>query len=232
MSKTRKQKVTNLDSLLPDTCKSRREFTVNFEAKSKAQQRVVELWPKSRIIFLLGPAGTGKSHVSLALAIKDALQAKDGKIMLTRPMITVGENIGYLPGNVEEKVMPWLLPFHDVLGQMSFSRWEEFTKVVEVETVPLGMMRGRTIRNGTLICDEFQNASYEQIKCVLTRIGAGAKIIISGDPYQSDCYDVEDSPMMEIARKLYKLDTVSVVQFDGVKDQLRDPLISDILARI
>lgn len=233
MSKQQKKvKAVDLDSFSVDSpSKKKSGLEVVFEPRNKAQQAAVELWKRSRILFLLGPAGTGKSAVSMALALKNALAAENGrgKIMLTRPMVTVGEPLGFLPGDVNEKTLPWLLPFADVLSPMTFTKFEELNKHIDVEVVPIGMLRGRTIRDGTLICSEMQNASYEQLKCALTRIGPNSRIIVEGDPYQSDCYDTIDSPLLDIARKLHKLDTVSYVKFDAKTDQLRDPLISDML---
>lgn len=150
--------------------------------------------------------------------------------MLTRPMVTVAEPIGYLPGTVDEKTQPWLLPFHDVLGQITFSKWEEVQQAVEIEAVPVGMLRGRTIRDGVLVADEFQNATREQIICTLTRIGPGGRLIICGDPQQSDLFSASESPLVDIADRLDHLDCVATVHFDSVRDQLRDPLVSEILA--
>lgn len=228
----KKARVTDLDFISTEpSVKKGSTLQVFFEPKNAAQKQAVELWHRSRVLFLLGAAGTGKSACAMALALQEALAQEKGKgkVALTRPMITVDEPLGFLPGDVNEKTLPWILPFHDVLGQMTFTKFEELNKFVEVELIPLGMLRGRTIRDGTLICSEMQNASYSQIKCALTRIGPNSRIIIEGDPYQSDCYDVEESPLIEIARKLHKLDTVSYVKFDAKKDQLRDPLVSDML---
>lgn len=226
----KKQKSSSLESLSENVSRGPLMAVVN--PKTPGQRRVVDLWHRSRVLFLIGGAGTGKTHISLALALSDALKksAKErGKIMLTRPMITVEEPIGYLPGTVDEKVLPWLMPFHDVLGQITFTRWEELQQSVDVESVPLGMLRGRTIRDGVLICDEMQNSSYAQIKCVLTRIGFGSKIVLCGDTDQSDLFNADESPLMDVANRLEHLDTVSVVYFDPKIDQVRDPLVSDIL---
>lgn len=231
----KKQRVTTLTDLTPDNSKRTNGLELNVEAKNQGQQEVVDLWGRSRILFLIGPAGVGKTHIAMALALRDALKVSKakgptrGKVMLSRPMVTVEEEIGLLPGDVNEKTAPWLLPFHDVLAQISFTKFEDLNKELDVEMVPVGMMRGRTITNGTLILDEAQNCSYEQLKCVLTRIGKNAKIVLCGDPDQSDKFDYKDSPLNQIADKLQNLDTVAVIDFDRIEDQLRDPIISDIL---
>jgi phosphate starvation-inducible PhoH-like protein len=231
----KKQRVTTLNELVPETSRRSAGLEINVEPKNDGQREVFDLWSRSRILFLIGPAGVGKTHIAMALALRDALKVSRskgtdrGKVMLSRPMVTIDEDIGHLPGDVNEKTAPWLLPFHDVLTQISFNKFDELSKEVDLEMVPIGMMRGRTILNGTLIVDEAQNASYEQLKCVLTRIGRNSKIVICGDPDQSDKYDYKNCPLNIIADRLTDLDTVSVVDFDGVEDQLRDPIISNIL---
>jgi phosphate starvation-inducible PhoH-like protein len=232
MSSKKKSRATNLDDLSIEPRTRTSSLDLHFEPKNEAQKLAMELWSSCRILFLLGEAGTGKSAVSFALALQEAVKVKSkntkGKVMLCRPMVTVGEPLGFLPGDVNEKVMPWLLPFHDVLSQMTFTKFDELGKYVDIEPVPLGLLRGRTIRDGTLICSEMQNATYAQIKCALTRLGPNSRIIIEGDTDQSDCFDREESPLQEIANRLSKLDSVGVVNF-LVEDQLRCPLISDIL---
>lgn len=230
MPPAKKQKTSSSESS-PEHA-TRVPLMVTLDPKSPGQKQVVDLWPRSRILFLTGAAGTGKTHISLALALSDALsrRSKDrGRILLTRPMVTVSENLGFLPGTVDEKVQPWLLPFHDVLGQITFTKWEQLQQSVEVEAVPIGMLRGRTIRNGVLICDEMQNSSYDQIVCALTRIGPNSRIIFCGDPDQSDLYSPAESPLMKVADRLKHLDVVATVHFDARRDQLRDPLVAEIL---
>jgi phosphate starvation-inducible PhoH-like protein len=214
------------------------ELQVTFRPKTPNQQAVIDLWPRSRILFLLGEAGCGKTHVALAMALTECLRRKDEKgsrrpkIMLTRPMVAVGESIGYLPGDVDEKVGPWLLPFHDVLGGMTFTSWDDLQKDVDIEQVPVGLLRGRTISNGVLIADESQNLSYAQLVCLLTRIGYGGRIVICADPTQSELFTSPKLvPVVQVAKKLADLDTVSVVQFTRA-DIVRDPLVAEILDRL
>ena len=107
------------------------------------------------------------------------------RLMLTRPMVGCDEDLGFLPGNVEEKTLPWLLPFKDVLADLTFDSWERMQEAVDVEFIPTGMLRGRTVSHGILIADELQNATASQIKCILTRIGRGGRIIALADPDQS-----------------------------------------------
>lgn len=229
--KTKLQLVETDDDIDSGGGCSKNDFSVVFTPRNESQQRVVELWPRSRIMFLVGTSGGGKSHCALSMALLELLRynPKDKpKLLLSRPLVTVTEKLGFLPGSVDEKLEPWFGAFHDVFGQMSFNKWEELQKTLTVESVALGLLRGRTIRSGVLIVDEAQNITPEQLKCVLTRIGENGRIILTGDPEQSDLYKAYDSPLMDAANKLQHLDTVSVVKFTE-KDQVRDPLINEIL---
>jgi len=212
--------------------KSEGDLDFIYKPKSKSQKEAEELWRRSRLLFMLGPAGTGKSLAALAMAVRDALtnlKKENGpkqKLWLARPAVFCGDNLGYLPGDLTEKVGAWMSHFQDCFESLSTSNWQVLEKVIKVELVSVGLIRGRTIRNGTLICDEMQNASFDQLKAIVTRLGENSRICICGDPDQSDKYDPADCPLSEVARKLSHLDTVSVINF---KEQLRDPLISDIL---
>lgn len=207
-----------------------------FKPLTKTQTDAKELWKRSRIMFMLGAAGTGKTLCSLALALQEIFKMKrDGiekpKLMLCRPTVTCGEELGYIPGDLDEKLAPWLAPFQDVFSALSVSDWKSLLASVEVESVPVGMLRGRTIRNGVLVCDEFQNSTYEQLVCVLTRLGSNSKIVLCGDPYQSDLYKNSQSPLMYVSERLEKMDTVSVINFTP-NDIVRDPLITEIVTRL
>jgi phosphate starvation-inducible PhoH-like protein len=185
-------------------------------------------------MMLVGPAGGGKSCTALGLALNDVFRSQTMKLMLSRPQITVGEPMGYLPGSLEDKLAGWLGPIYDVWSSISGDDdWSKLVKALgkRIETVPTGMLRGRTLKNSILILDEAQNCSYAQLKCALTRIGDNGRLILTGDADQSDRFRPEESPLMDIARKLSDLDTVSVVRFSAA-DQQRDQLVNDILDRI
>lgn len=204
------------------------EFYFYYKPRSPAQEKAEELWKKSRIMFFLGPAGTGKTTSALGMAIRDSLKTENAQIWLSRPTIACGESLGYLPGDIDEKLMPWLAPFQDCFGDLSNDTFDNLLKKIDIEAVAVGMLRGRTIKNGFLICDEMQNATAPQIKCVLTRLGKNSKIILCGDTDQSDLYTSKKSPLLDAARKLADLEPVSIIYFSD-KDQLRDKLITDIL---
>ena len=210
---------------------------VRVEARNPTQQVVIDLWPRSRVLFLIGPAGVGKSAVALGLAARDVLDWKrdDGprpKLFLTRPMVGCDEDIGFLPGGVEEKLGPWLAPFRDVLRSLSFSSWDELTAAIDVEVVPVGMLRGRTVSHGVLVADECQGMTDAQMKCLLSRIGHRGRLVLCADPDQNDGgIDPRAVPVHQAAARLAGLDGVAVVRF-GAADQVRDPLVSAMLDRL
>jgi phosphate starvation-inducible protein PhoH and related proteins len=206
-----------------------------YKPQSPAQQEAEELWKQSRILFFIGPAGTGKTSAAIGMAINEGLHSKNRdstqrtRLWLARPAVTCDdEELGFIPGDLNEKMLPWIAPFMDCFGDLSNSSWETLSKTLDVETISVGLLRGRTIRNGTLIVDEGQNLTKSQLVCILTRLGRNSRIVICGDPSQSDLYSFKESPLTDAARKLNKLDTVSTVLFKKT-DQLRDPLVSQII---
>lgn len=177
------------------------------------------LWPLSRILIAVGPAGTGKTCAALALALQDKRQP----LWLCRPAVPCDENLGFVPGELSEKLEPWLAPFADVLGSISH---EPLSKI-RAEAVSVGMLRGRTVK-GILIVEEAQNLTRNQLVCVLTRLGEGGKIVLCGDPDQSD---LRDSQFERIADDIEDLPGVSRVLFTA--DQcVRDKLVTQIMERI
>jgi phosphate starvation-inducible PhoH-like protein len=207
------------------------ELEFYYKPLSPAQQKAQEKWESSRILFLIGVAGSGKTASALGMAVKDALKTPNAKLWLTRPTVACGETLGFLPGDIDEKLLPWLAPFYDCFSNFSNNPLESLSKRIELEAVAIGMLRGRTIKNGFLICDEMQNATPQQIKLVLTRLGKNSKIILCGDVDQSDLYSSKKSPLLDAAKKLNDLPLISTVYFSD-KDQLRDPLITEILTRL
>jgi phosphate starvation-inducible PhoH-like protein len=214
--------------------KAKTDLDFVWSPRGESQQAARDLWKQSRIMFLVGPAGGGKSHCALGLALNEVFRSSTTRLLLSRPQITVGEQSGFLPGSLEEKLSPWLGPLYDVWSAMSGAdEWSKLVKVLgkRIEIVPTGMLRGRTIRDAVLVLDEAQNCSYAQLKCALTRIGEYGRIIFTGDADQSDRFRPEESPLMDVARRLADLDTISVVRFTHA-DQQRDPLINDMLERL
>lgn len=207
------------------------------DPKSDNQRKVVKCWADSTVIFLLGISGTGKTHLSLGLALQDAFNYKRDngpkpKIMLTRAMVGVDEEPGWFPGGVEDKLLPWLAPFVDVLGNLTTDKWEALRQDVDIELVPTSLLRGRTVgKNQVLIADEAQSMSYSQIVCLLTRVGKGGKVVVAGDPSQSDKFSTKTCPLAEVTKKLTGLAGVSIIKFNK-QDQQRSDIINAILDRL
>lgn len=169
-----------------------------FRALNGQQRRAERAFASSDIVFLVGQAGTGKTHTALGLAASHAL-GSGSRIVLTRPLVAAsGEELGFLPGKVEQKMHPWLLPLHDVLRRMTFQKPDEFIKS-HCEIAPLAYMRGRTFDRAVAILDEAQNASKEQLMMFLTRIGEKGKLLVTGDLAQTDR---ADSGLAEIVDRL------------------------------
>ncbi len=211
--------------------KSLDDLHFSFTPKGDSQRRAAEAWKTSRILFLLGPAGTGKSSASLGMALHHVIQHPKSKLWLTRPQITCdNEQMGFLKGSMDEKFGPFLGPLMDVFSAHSDGTWADLEKVLtgRLEVCPIAFMRGRTIRQAVCLAEEMQNASESQLLCVLTRIGQGGRIVLTGDAQQSDRYNAKDCPLVKVAKKLAHIEGVSVVHFSP-EDQLRDPLVSRIL---
>lgn len=208
------------------------DLNFHWSPRGPAQQTAKELWRRSQIMMLVGGAGCGKTCTALGLALNEIART-NGKLILTRPMVFCEEATGFLPGDINQKLGPWLGPFHDVYSSLSDDAdWQKLVTALDkrLEIIPVGMMRGRTVR-GVMIVDEAQGLSYAQLTCILTRIGDGGRIILCGDPAQSDKFSAQESPLMDMCRRLEDLDTVSVVRF-GHADQQRSQLVNDILERI
>lgn len=181
------------------------------------------------VSFLLGPAGSGKTHLAVALAMQTLAAGRADRIILTRPLVTAGEDVGFLPGRLEQKLAPWLAPFADVLGRMTFQSFNDWLKE-HVEVVPLAFMRGRTFSRCVALLSEAQNATRGQICLFLGRIGPNAKLIVEGDPLQSDLPSGV-SFLAEAARRLKDLPGVAVTDLDSPVCP-RHPLIPVVMERL
>jgi phosphate starvation-inducible PhoH-like protein len=201
---------------------------VLFVARNEGQRQLRALWRNSRLVFLIGPAGTGKTHAALALALEDLFGHRAEKVILTRPNVALdGDEIGFTPGGVNEKMIPWLGPFTDVLPQMTHAKFNPLIESGQIEPLPLAYARGRTVRKATLIADEAQNLSVSQIKCLATRVGERGRVVLCGDPQQSDRYR-ERSPLLGAAKKLADVPGVVTIRFTTA-DVVRDPFVRDVL---
>ena len=197
--------------------------------RSEKQKSYVRALKESDIIISCGPAGTGKTFLAVAVALTMLLDKKIERIILSRPAVEAGERLGFLPGDMREKVDPYLRPLYDSLYDLlDFEKIQKRIEIGDIEIAPLAFMRGRTLKNSFAILDEAQNATDTQIKMFLTRIGENSKIVINGDPSQIDLPNKSLSGLNRSKKLLGHLDEISVVDFDHI-DVVRHPLVSKIV---
>ena len=197
--------------------------------RSEKQKNYVRALKESEIIISAGPAGTGKTFLAVAVALTMLLEKKIERIILSRPAVEAGERLGFLPGDMREKVDPYLRPLYDSLYDLlDFEKIQKKIEVGDIEIAPLAFMRGRTLKNSFAILDEAQNATDTQIKMFLTRLGENSKIVINGDPSQIDLPNKSLSGLNRSKKLLGHLKEISVVDFDH-KDVVRHPLVSKIV---
>ena len=197
--------------------------------KSKLQNSYLEILQKKQIIFSIGPAGTGKTFLAVAAAVSQLLENKFDRIILSRPAVEAGEKLGFLPGDLKEKVDPYLRPLYDSLYDLIPSDLAlRKIQSSEIEIAPLAFMRGRTLNNSFVILDEAQNATHNQIKMFLTRCGKNSRMVVTGDPSQTDLSRRSDSGLLRSIKILSKIDGVAVINF-GQKDIVRDEMVTKII---
>jgi len=197
--------------------------------KSVNQRRYLEEIEQHDIVFGVGPAGTGKTYLAMAQAVSYLLAKKVSRIVLVRPAVEAGEKLGFLPGDLQEKVNPYLRPLYDALYDMMEA--EKAGRLVErgtIEVAPLAFMRGRTLNDAFVILDEAQNTTSEQMKMFLTRLGFGSKAVVTGDITQIDLPNPKASGLVEALKVVSKIDGVGIVYFDD-KDVVRHKLVQQIV---
>ena len=197
-------------------------------AKSPGQHAYVEAMKKDPVVFAVGPAGTGKTYLAVAVAAYELKNHNVERIILTRPAVEAGEKLGFLPGDLAEKVDPYLKPLYDALQEML---GETYTKYIEkqiIEVAPLAYMRGRTLSNAFIILDEAQNTTKEQMKMFLTRMGEGSKMVITGDISQIDLPRHVESGMKDALRILEGVEGVNIISL-GSKDIVRNEMVTRIV---
>lgn len=199
------------------------------KARTPNQMRMVEAFYGNDLIFALGPAGTGKTYVAIALAVRALKNREIRRIVLTRPAVEAGERLGFLPGDLKEKLDPYLMPLYDALKDIiPAKRLQEFIDEGTIEIAPLAYMRGRTLDRACVILDEAQNTSLGQLKMFLTRMGNDAKFIVTGDATQIDLPVKSSSGLMKGIGIVEKIKGVSVIRFDH-RDIVRHPLVTKIV---
>ena len=197
--------------------------------RSKNQKEYVRALRQSDIVISAGPAGTGKTFLAVAIGLTMLLEKKIERIILSRPAVEAGERLGFLPGDMKEKVDPYLRPLYDSLYDLfHFEKIQRMIEIGDIEIAPLAFMRGRTIKNSFAILDEAQNATDMQIKMFLTRIGENSKIVVNGDPSQIDLPNQNMSGLERSKKLLSHLNEISVIDFDH-SDVVRHPLVSKIV---
>lgn len=197
--------------------------------KSDNQRKLVDSAYKNDLVFALGPAGTGKTYIAVALAVRALKNREVKRIIITRPAVEAGENLGFLPGDLQEKLDPYLRPIYDALSDMVPSEKLKFyqeTRVIEI--APLAYMRGRTLHDAFVLLDEAQNTTSEQIKMFLTRMGPNSKVIVTGDQSQVDLPKRQKSGLNESLRILKDVKGIGVVKLSG-KDVIRHRLVKSII---
>jgi phosphate starvation-inducible protein PhoH and related proteins len=198
-------------------------------ARTPNQRVLVEQCAKNDLVFAIGPAGTGKTYTAIALAVRALKNREIKKIILSRPAVEAGENLGFLPGDLKEKIDPYLQPLYDALQDMIPPRkLEDFLKDGIIEIAPLAFMRGRTLSNAFVILDEAQNTTINQLKMFLTRMGLNAKFIITGDVTQIDLPRRSNSGLIFAMKLLQNIESISVVQFN-TNDIVRHRLVREIV---
>lgn len=203
-------------------------FHINF--MNTAQKMAWAAFQQHDVLFLIGPAGVGKSYLSCAFAIEQVLQKNKRKIVLTRPIVESGEKLGYLPGEFEEKVHPYMLPMYDCIERLVGGNEGQKERVERsLEVAPIAYMRGRTFHDAVCIFDEAQNATAMQLKLFLTRFGENSKVIVTGDPEQSDLEGAV--ALVDVVKKLREVVGVGVVEFKK-ESIVRHPLVSKIIEKL
>ena len=198
-------------------------------ARSEKQSDYIKALKENDIVMALGPAGTGKSFLAVSVAITMLMEKKIERVILSRPAVEAGEKLGFLPGDLKEKVDPYLRPLYDALYELfGYEKIDKKIESGEIEIAPLAFMRGRTLKNCFAILDEAQNATETQIKMFLTRIGENSKLAVNGDPSQVDLINKNHSGLIKSKNILSQVEEIKIVEFDHT-DVVRHPLVSKII---
>jgi phosphate starvation-inducible PhoH-like protein len=216
---------------LPHNDEHEREqgYLKTIKPKSEGQSQLMAAIDAKSLVLALGPAGTGKTYLAIAKAVEALEAGRVARIVLSRPAVEAGESIGFLPGEMEDKLAPYLRPLYDALSdRLSMKRVRALIQEGAIEIAPVGFMRGRTLNNAFVVIDEAQNCTYVQLKMLLTRLGWSSTMVVTGDPAQSDLLP-ELSGLGDVAARLETLPNVSVVRLAD-RDIVRHPLVAEMLS--
>ncbi|MCA6224845.1 MAG: PhoH family protein [Phenylobacterium sp.] len=203
-------------------------FVKTVRPMSEGQKAMMEAVDTHNLVLALGPAGTGKTYLAIAKAVEALEAGKVGRIVLSRPAVEAGESIGFLPGEMEDKLAPYLRPLYDALSdRLSMKRVRAMMAEGIIEIAPVGFMRGRTLNNAFVVIDEAQNCTYVQLKMLLTRLGWHSTMVVTGDPAQSDLLP-ELSGLAPVAERLEAVGNIAVVRLAD-RDIVRHPLVAEML---
>ncbi|MEL7491966.1 MAG: PhoH family protein [Pseudomonadota bacterium] len=204
------------------------KYRKNIRPQNDSQRAFMEAIDTTSLVFATGAAGTGKTYVAIAKAVEALEAGKVRRIVLSRPAVEAGESLGFLPGDMEEKLSPYLRPLYDALcDRLSTKRLKALTAEGVIEIAPIAYMRGRTLNNAFVVIDEAQNCTYGQLKMLLTRLGWHSSMVVTGDPAQSDLLPGV-SGLQDVTEKLEKLDKIKVIRFSQ-QDVVRHPLVADMI---
>lgn len=207
-------------------------FKNRLKPRTINQKDYIRSIAENTITFCQGVAGSGKTHIAIGMALEYLIDNKVEKIVITRPVVEAGERLGFLPGTAEEKLHPYLLPLFDEINY--FLHMQQYTKMKvgrQIEIVPLGLMRGRSFHNAFIVADECQNASYDQLKMLLTRIGTDSRMVLTGDIDQSDLRKDQRGGFLSLIKALNDVEGVAISVLDD-SDIVRNPIIANILNRL
>jgi len=205
-----------------------RKYVKNVRAQSPAQQKLMDALDERSVTLALGPAGTGKTFLAIAKGVEALEQGRISRMVLSRPAVEAGENLGYLPGDLEQKLAPYLRPLYDCLTErLGTKRMKMMLAEGIIEIAPVAYMRGRTLNDCFVVIDEAQNCTYTQIKMLLTRLGWGSTMVLTGDPDQTDLLPGL-SGLADVASRLEKVPEIAVVRL-GDCDIVRHPLVAGML---
>jgi phosphate starvation-inducible PhoH-like protein len=228
----KKKKAVDLTNNIDNHTQIGNIFRNKLKPRSDNQKEYIRTVAENTITFCQGLAGSGKTHIAIGMALEYLLDQKVNRIVITRPVIEAGEKIGYLPGTAEEKLHPYLLPIIDEINHfISMAQYASLKLNNKIEVVPLGLMRGRNFHNCFIVADECQNASYEQLKMLLTRVGHDSKLILTGDIGQSDLSRHLQGGFINMINALDGIEGIGNCKLES-SDIVRNPIIAKILSRL